>query len=448
MGQNFRRCDREQQFLLSPDMREWLGGDHLAWFVLDAVGELDLTDFYGSYRADGQGASAHDPEMMVAVLLYSYTVGETSTRAIERRLLEDVAFRVVGANQSPDHTTIARFRCRHQEALADLFSQVLVLCERAGLIRGKTLAVDGTKLHANASLDANRTREQIQAEVERYFADCEETDRREDELYGDGRGDELPAHLADPVSRREALRRAKAELDREEQERLDAHRDLVERYEKHIKETGRRPVGNPPGKQPPKPKHPRPAKRNLTDLDSQVVRDKGALIQGYNAQAVVTEDQVIVAADIAGDANDSRQLEPMTNLAAKQIEVFDLKTQDFTVVADTGYWNKTQIKNLDLRDISVIIPTRALSFNPREPRKYRPKQGPQAERMDRLLETKQGRALYARRQATIEPVFGQIKHLRGLKRLSRRGIAACKAEWKLIAATHNLLKLRTALQTP
>src|ERR1700710_267625 len=198
MAQNFLSCDREQELLLPASLREWLPAGHLAWFVLEAVEELDLSAFYRAYRGDGQGRAAHEPAMMTALFLYAYAVGERSTRAIERRCTEDVAFRVITANRVPDHTTIARFRARHEQALAGLFSDVLVLCAKAGMVRVGTGAVDGTKLSANASLDANRTYAAIREDAERYLRESAQIDAAEDELYGDARGDELPSELADP----------------------------------------------------------------------------------------------------------------------------------------------------------------------------------------------------------------------------------------------------------
>lgn len=206
MGQNFLSCDREQELLLPPSLREWLPEGHLAWLVVDAVEALDLDAFYGAYRRDGHGRAAHDPAMMVALLLYSYAVGERSSRAIERRCSEDVASRVICANRSPDHATIARFRARHEQALAQTFTQVLGLCAKAGLVSVGLVAVDGTLIAANASRAATRTHEAIREEVDRILGEAAAVDAAEDEHFGAARGDELPADLVDPRSRIERLR--------------------------------------------------------------------------------------------------------------------------------------------------------------------------------------------------------------------------------------------------
>ena len=216
MGQNFLSCDREQELLLPPSLREWLPGDHLAWFVLDAVGAIDLEAFYADYRQDGWGRAAHEPAMMVALLLYAYAIGERSSRRIERRCHEDVACRVICANRTPDHATIARFRGRHERALADTFTQVLALCGRAGLVSVGVVAVDGSLIAGNASAAATRSYAAIREEVERMLGEAAEADAAEDERFGAARGDELPAELVDRRSRLERLRRCREQLEAEQ----------------------------------------------------------------------------------------------------------------------------------------------------------------------------------------------------------------------------------------
>jgi transposase len=210
MAQNLIVCGREQELLLPPSLREWLPEDHLAWFVLGAVGELDLDAFYGAYRRDGWGAAAHEPSMVVALLVYAYAIGVRSARGIERRCREDVAFRVICANQTPDHATIARFRARHEDAIAELFGGVLELCARAGLVRVGVVAVDGTKIAAAATHHATRSYEQIAREI---LEEAGRIDAAEDELYGEARGDELPEGLRTSGDRRKVLREAKQALD-------------------------------------------------------------------------------------------------------------------------------------------------------------------------------------------------------------------------------------------
>ncbi len=252
---------------MAPSLRDWLPAGHLAWFVLDAVSELDLAAFYGAYRADGHGRPAHDPALMVALVLYAYAVGERSTRQIERRCHEDVAFRVLAANLAPDHATIARFLVRHQAALEGLFSQVLALCARAGLVRAGTIALDSTKVHANASGLQNADYERIAREV---IAEGIATDEAEDALFGDARGDELPPELADPKTRRQRLRAAKAELEAEWDAERAARQEMLERRAEHERRTGRKPTGRPPVE---RDLSGDPLGRvNLTDRDSRPVK--------------------------------------------------------------------------------------------------------------------------------------------------------------------------------
>ena len=212
MGQNFIACDREQELLLPPSLREWLPEEHLAWFVLDAVEQMDLAAFFAAYRADGHGRAAHDPAMMVALLVYAYSIGERSSRRIERRCREDVAFRVICANQVPDHATVARFVVRHEHAIAGLFGEVLELCARAGLVKVGVVAVDGTKIAAAATHHATRSYEEIAKEI---LGEAARIDAAEDELYGEARGDELPEGLRTSGDRRKVLREAKQALDAE-----------------------------------------------------------------------------------------------------------------------------------------------------------------------------------------------------------------------------------------
>jgi len=431
MGQNFIGCDREQELLLPPSLRDWLPEDHLAWFVLDAVAELDLGAFFGAYRRDGWGRAAHDPAMMVALLLYVYAVGERSSRQIERRCHEDVAVRVIAANQAPDHATIARFRVRHQDALADLFGGVLGLCARAGLVSVGVVALDGTKVHANASGQANRSYRQI---AEEMLAEADAVDAAEDAEHGDRRGDELPPELAEATSRRARLARAKRQLEQEcEVEQAERVAMLARRAE-HVARTGRRPVGRPPTLGP----DPGPRGRvNLTDPDSRSVKTPRGFIQGFNAQAVCTEQQVVIAAELRIGSPDGGLLEPMIAAARAELAGAGIDEPPATVLADAGYWSAPQITELTDQGIDVLVP-------PDGHRRAQPlagKRGGLYQHMRDKLASDDGRGLYRRRQHMIEPVFAQTKVTRRADRFQRRGLAACHAEWRLICATHNLLKL-------
>jgi transposase len=456
MPQNFLSCDREQSLLLPPDLRDWLGEDHLAWFVIEAVEALDLEAFYAAYRADGHGRAAHDPRMMVTLLVYGYCVGERSSRGIERRCREDVAFRVICANQIPDHATIARFRVRHQEALAELFGQVLGLCAEAGLVRAGVVAVDGSKFRAAASDAAISDYEAIAAEV---LAEAERIDAAEDERYGAARGDELPGQLASREGRRAWLRDAKRHLDaeraakpepvpRDRERRLEiCHRRLVEdwrvehqanrAYEAYrargVMKDGRR-FGRPPDPYAP-PELP-DGRINTTDPDARRMKFGRNFIPAYNAQVAVTEEQIIVAAEITTEGGDFEQLEPIVSATERELSEAGVTGPPEVVLADAGYWSNDHIDALRERGMIPIVAPDTTRSRPRKTRLGGP-----YDFMRRVLATERGEELYSRRLGMVEPVFGQIKGNRRIGRFKRRGRAAVRSEWRLIAATHNLLKL-------
>src|SRR3954470_7786606 len=320
MGQRFVACDREQSFLMPPDVREWLPSRHLAWFVIDAVAEMDLDAFYAAYRVDGRSRPPYDPAMMVALLLYAYARGIRSSRVIERACEEDVAFRVLAAQQRPDHATIARFVERHEHALAGLFGEVLTLCARSGLAKVGVIAVDGTKVNANASRNENRDYEQLAREI---LEDARAVDAAEDELYGDARGDELPPELATADGRRGWLREAKQRLEAERaanpqpvrrsrpkrvkqakrrlEEELWTETRANAEYEAYrrrgVMKNGRR-MGPSTVPKPYTPPATPEGRINTTDPDSHVVKGLRGFIQGYNAQAVTNEHQIVIAAEI------------------------------------------------------------------------------------------------------------------------------------------------------
>jgi transposase len=458
MPQNFLTCDREQSLLMPPSLREWLPEEHLAWFILGTVEELDVAPFYAAYRADGHGRAAHDPAMMLGVLLYAYCKGLRSSRVIERACVEDVGFRVIAANQAPDHTTIARFRARHEAALSQLFSDVLSLCADAGLVESRVVAIDGTKLRANASMDANRSYEQIAKEI---LEEARRTDEAEDELYGDKRGDELPEQLTTEAGRRAWLREAKRRLD---QKRADEARPVPRSRPKRLRESKRRlqeehlfeqraneayetyrrgrmrdgrRFSRPPD--PYEPPETPTGKINTTDPDSRIVKTAGQpAIQGYNAQATVNDKHIVIAAEVTVDSPDFGHLEPMVNATERELETLGTSSPE-VVLADAGYWHKRQMESIVSRGTQVLIPP---DSGLRKGARPGWDKGLYAF-MRRVLATEHGAELYRRRQVTVEPVFAQMKFNRRLDRFIRRGRAPCRSEWRLIAATHNLLKLHS-----
>ena len=457
MAQNFIACDRNQVLLMPPSLREWLPEGHLAWFVLEAVEQMDLSEFYGAYRLDGHGRPAHEPAMMVALLLYAYAKGQRSSRVIERGCVEDIAYRVIAANEVPDHTTIARFRQRHEVALAGLFGDVLGLCAEAGLAQVGVIAIDGTKIQANASRHSNRDYEQIAREI---LAEADAVDREEDERYGEQRGDELPPHLSTEQGRRGWLRDAKRRLEekrakqaaaiprsrparlKEAKRRLEEELDVECRanaaYEAY-RARGVRRDGVKLGR-PPKP-YEAPAtpvgKVNVTDLDSRNVKTPRGYTQGYNAQAVTNEQQIVIAAELSADTADFGHLEPMVTAAQDELERVGVTDAPGVVVADAGYWHQAQMETVVNRGIPVLIPPDALKRKGARPGW----DGGAYAFMRRVLETDHGGGLYRKRQGMIEPVFADTKFNRRIDRFQRRGRSACRSEWRLITATHNLLKL-------
>jgi transposase len=440
MAYNFLRGDRDQPFLLPPDLRDWLPADHLAWFVRDVVDQLDLAPFLRRYRADGHGRAAYDPKTLLGVLLYAYAIGVRSSRQIQRRCTEDLAFRVLAGNQAPDHVTIARFRARHEQALAGFLVASLKLCAAAGMVRIGTVALDGTKLAANAADKANRTHDKLETEVAEILRQAAEADQREDRLFGHARGDELPPELASKADRLARLRQAKAQLEAEAAAREQAYQQRVAAHAAAAKAKGTTPrtLKRRP-QEAPNPK----AAANVTDPDSRFLHTRNGTVQGYNAQAVTTMNQLVVAAELTGEANDVHQLQPMLEATAATLAAAGIDDRPETALADSGYWSIGNLTTLPNAPELLIPPARhGRQGKPRKDGK------PSASRSDGLraamkakLASDDGKARYAKRRETVEPVFGQIKEPQGARRFLRRGRRACNAEWKLLCGTHNLLKL-------
>jgi transposase len=466
VNKRFRVCDLDLQFLLPPSLQDWLPENHLARFIADVTNELDLSAIYAQYvRKDGRGLSAYHPLLLTRLLLYGYCVGVTSSRRIERGTHDDVAFRYLAANQHPDHDTIATFRQQHLEALAGLFVQALRLCQKAGLVKLGNVAIDGTKIMASASTRRSVSyqklteREQYWKEiVERLLAEAQNTDQEEDQRWGKGQpADPLPSELAHAQSRLERLQQAKAELEREAKEALEAaeqNKQTRKRGRPTKEEAAKHPSEDPQHRQKARERLRRAKSRaakpsrqyNFVDPDSRVMMDNArkCFVQAYNAQiATDSHAQVIVAAELTQQTTDRQQLLPMVqalrSAAGSTPEV---------VTADAGYWDTVSLRDPSLEGIQVLVSPDSKPQPPGAPLPPNAPKNMEALHMREQLASETGRALYARRKVTVEPVFGQIKEARNIRRFRLRSLKKVACEWKLICATHNLLKLfrqRTSL---
>ena len=454
MAYNLLSCERDQSYLMPPSMRDWLSEGHLAWFIVDAVGQMDLREFYAVYRSDGWGAAAYDPGMMVAILLYGYCLGVRSSRRIARALEEDVGFRVVAANRQPDFRTICRFRAEREGAFEELFVEVLRLCHEAGLVKLGVVALDGTKVAANAALATNRSHQAIEEEVRRMLAEAKAVDAEEDANYGpDRRGDELPEGLGGRTERLKRLKEAKERLQRDAEAGAKAVREHVEQRRAEEEATGKKKRGRKPKVVEPLPTE--EAKANTTDPDSRIMKTRQGYVQGYNAQAVVSEEQIIVAVGVTQEANDAQQLEPMLQTMAHTLEAAGIEDRPKAGLADAGYWSEANIRACPWPEMPELLIATTKDWKHRKmlrekgcPRGRIPKGLSPRDRMERKLLTKRGRALYKKRGVLVEPVFGQVKEGQGFRRFMRRGLGAAQSEWSLAGTTHNLLKLWRSGQAP
>ena len=452
----FRAYDPDQVLLMSPVLGEWVPEGDLAHFVSDLVEDaLDLSVIYASYESE-RGYPPYDPRLMVKLLVYGYANGVCSSRKLERATHRDVAIRMLCAGQHPDYRSIARFRARHLDALSELFVQALRLCSKAGLVKLGSLALDGTKLRANASRRKAMSYErmakkesQLEAEIAGLRAraralleEAEATDAAEDELYGAGvRGDELPAQLARRETRLARLREARAALEVEAKEGEEARREAM-------RAEGREPRDPPGGRDAfaPKPT----AQRNFTDADSKIMRaSDGAFHQSYNAQAIVdSHAQVIVVAELSNVAPDCPQLAGALDQLDENLVAIEAELPGgATLSADAGYLSAENIATTTAHGLDTHIATGRQKHSdppPLSPRGRIPNDATPRQRMARKLKTKKGRAVYARRKVIVEPVFGQMQTVQDAKRLLLRGEDAARAQWRFHCAVHNLLKLHRA----
>ena len=428
MAKTYRPYCPDQMFLLPPSLRDWLPENHLSYFVSDVVDNLDLDEIESFYEKDERGQPPYHPRMMTKVLVYAYCVGVFSSRKIQKRLLEDVAFRVLAADNRPDFRTISDFRKIHHKALEGLFKQVLRLAMAAGAIKLGRVALDGSKVKANASkhkaMSYGRMKEEERAlkeEVRNLLAQAKAADDEEDARYGrDKSGDELPEELNRRETRLQRIREAKRAL--EERAREEAEEN--DKSEKDAK--GSKPKDK--------------AQYNFTDPQSRIMKGADGFVQAFNAQvAVESVSQLIVGQAVTQEVNDKKQTTPMVTTIEQQAG-----QKPAELLADSGYCSDQNLEYLEERKINAYVATDRQQHGKR---RGACKRGPlpqgtnRVDRMKRKLQTKTGAKIYAARKSIVEPVFGQIKHARGFRQFILRGIEKVQAEWALVCATHNILKM-------
>ena len=455
VDKTFRAFDPGQDLLLPPSLDEWLPAEHLARFIADLVDEhLDLSGIHAAYT-ESRGAPPYDPRLMVRILLYGYTTGVRSSRKLEAACVDVVALRWLAGGTAPDYRSIARFRKRHLSALGHLFVQALALCQAAGMVKLGRVALDGTKLRANASrrkaMSYARMSEKekiLAAEVSDLLAEAEAIDAAEDARYGkDRRGDELPEELRRRETRLAKIRQAKQALEDEARERAQAAAEAKARAKGEDEDTVAELVDAAGETAVPRPK----AQRNFTDPESKIMKTSdGSFHQCFNAQAVVdAEHQVIVAADLNDCAADVGNLIAMTEQS-----VANTGRAPGEMLADAGYCSEENLVEAAAVTASTgtefFIATGRTKHDdplPASPRGRIPKDATPRQRMARKLTTKKGRAAYARRKVIVEPVFGQMATLQNGKQLLLRGLDGARGEWLLLAACHNLRKLHQKVGT-
>jgi transposase len=442
MSKQFRPWKIYEVQLLPPSVQDYVPADHVSRFIVMLVREsLDLGAIGGSYRSE-LGQPPFDPRLMTALLLHGYASGVYSSRRIAKASVERADFMMIVAGDPPDFRTISDFRKRHLKALAGLFVQVLKVAEKAGLVKLGHVAVDGTKIRANASkhkaisYERMKKREaELAAEVDRWLKAAEAADREEDQLYGDRRGDELPDWVADKQKRLEKIRQAKAELEAEARAAADEERRRRQKAEEERQAAGRKKSGKPaaPPKEEPSPK----AQRNFTDPESRILKTKDGFIQGYNAQAAVDgKAQIIVAHDLVAQMSDQEQLVPLLDGIKA-----NLGRQPKEASADAGYCSEANLKALRKRRISGYA---AIGPAKHPERGKSNLTGRLTKAMRARLRRGGWRSRYRLRKQIVEPVFGQIKEARGFRQFLLRGLAKVKAEWAMICTAHNLTKLAVA----
>jgi transposase len=442
MSKTYRDWSNDQAYLFPPSPHDWLPQGDLVYFLIDTVATLDLTPIFVHYERELRGQPPFHPRMMVALLIYCYATGTRSSRKIMRRCQVDVACRVIVGEDTPDFRTISDFRKTHLARLESLFVEVLKLCALAGLARVGTIALDGTKVKANASrhkamsYDRMKAEEaRLKGEIARLLTDAEAADKAEDIEHGpDRRGDELPDELARRQSRLAVIQGARKLL--EERARIEATEEAARRQAE-----GKSPPATPPAEAAPDPKD----QINFTDPESRIMRasNKG-WDQCGNAQAVANEHQIILAADVTDQANDARQAVPMVDQARANLDAAGVTGAIKAALGDAGYYSEANAAALEQRGIDPFLATERLKHHEKvasAPRGRTPAGLSAKQRMARKLRTKVGREKYAKRKGMIEPIFGQLKQVLGFRQFSLRGLSSMRGEWRLMATVHNLLKL-------
>ena len=425
MGKTYRAYLPEQDLLLPPSLRDWLPEDHLAYFVCDVVEQLDLSAIESVYEEEERGQPPYHPRMMTKILIYGYCVGVFSSRRMQKKLSEDVGFRVLAAGNQPDFRTISDFRKLHLGALQGLFDQVLQIALQAGTMKLGRVVLDGSKVKANASkhkaMSYGRMQEdekRLKEEVKRLLEQAEARDAEEDARYGpDRRGDELPAELARRETRLQRIREAKRGLEERAREQAKSKDEPEEKAKPEAK-----------------------MQYNFTDPESRILPGADGFVQAYNAQIAVEPDfQWIVGQRVTQAANDKQQLQPTLEAIRQQAG-----HTPQAVMTDSGYCSEANLQYLEKKKIEGFIATDRESYRDRQqpgPRGPLPQGATRVDRMRRKLQTKVGAAIYSRRKTVVEPVFGQIKQARGFRQFLLRGLEKVQGEWAVICLTHNILKL-------
>ncbi len=438
----FREYEQNQGLILPPMLDDWLPEDHFAHFLSDVIDHADLSSIYGSYT-EARGKPPYSPTMMTKVWLYAFSQGIRSARRLEKALYEDVGFRFLSGNQQPDYWTLSNFRRRHHKALGELFVQTVKMAQEVGMAKLGQVAVDGTKVEANASKHSamsfdrmEKEEKRLKEEVEKYFQEADATDEEEDAQYGAARGDELPEGLRTAKQRLQTIRNAKAALEKEAREKAAAEQE--ERRHKAEAEGRSFQPRKDPEEAKPDPK----AQRNFTDPESRImVNSDKAFVQAYNAQAAVDADsQIVVASELTNQAADSRHLPA---LLEQVVENTGQAPQE--VSADAGYYSEENLNAVEGHGSEALIPPEKVPHsawrNPETPRGRIPRSLSRKERMMRKLRTKEGREKYRKRMMSVEPVFGQMKEGRGLRQFLLRGLEKTRSMWRMECAVHNLVKM-------